>query len=127
MFDTKMSIISGQFMKRSKEVRIKMAENPIVDGCQAYEEDYARALSDPEFRALYEHEAQKKELWLQLAEARMASGLTQREMAKRLNLSQAQVARIEKAGYNRYTLNTLRRYVEALGNDFRLEVAIKRA
>src|SRR5690349_11221240 len=104
-----------------------MAEKTIVDGRQAYEEDYARALSDPEFRALYEHEAQKKELWLQLVEARIASGLTQREMAKRLNVSQAQVARIEKAGYDRYTLNTLRRYVEALGNDFRLEVAIKRA
>jgi DNA-binding XRE family transcriptional regulator len=104
-----------------------MAESPIVDGRQAYEEDYARALSDSEFRALYEHEAQKKELWLQLVEARMASGLTQREMAKRLNVSQAQVARIEKAGYDCYTLNTLRRYVEALGSDFRLEVAIKHA
>ncbi len=34
---------------------------------------------------------------------------------------------LEKAGYDCYTLNTLRRYVEALGNDFRLEVAIKRA
>ena len=102
-------------------------ENPLVDGHQAYEEDYTCVMSDPEFRALYEHEAQKKELWLQLVEARMASGLTQREMAKRLNVSQAQVARIEKAGYDCYTLNTLRRYVEALGSDFRLEVAIKRA
>ena len=104
-----------------------MAESPIGDGRQAYEEDYARAMSDPEFRTLYAHEAQKKELWLQLVEARMASGLTQREMAKRLNVSQAQVARIEKAGYDCYTLNTLRRYVEALGGDFRLEVAIKHA
>jgi len=43
-----------------------MAENIVVNGQQAYEEDYARAMSDPEFRALYEHEAQKKELWLQL-------------------------------------------------------------
>jgi predicted transcriptional regulator len=48
-------------------------------------------------------------------------------MAKRLNVSQAQVARIEKAGYDCYTLNTLRRYVEALGNNFMLEVAIKQA
>jgi len=37
-----------------------MAENIVVNGQQAYEEDYARAMSDPEFRALYEHEAQKK-------------------------------------------------------------------
>src|SRR4051812_43110854 len=103
-----------------------MAEDTIVDGQQAYEEDYARAMSDPAFPALYEHEAQKKELWLQLVEARIASGLTQRQMAERLHVSQAQVARIEKAGYDCYTLNTLRRYVEALGSDFTLQVAVAR-
>ncbi len=43
-----------------------------------------------------------------------------------LHVSQAQVARIEKAGYDCYTLNTLRRYVEALGSDFTLQVAIAR-
>jgi len=47
-------------------------------------------------------------------------------MAERLHVSQAQVARIEKAGYDCYTLNTLRRYVEALGSDFTLQVAIAR-
>ena len=75
-----------------------MAENIVMNGQQAYEEDYAHAMSDPEFRALYEHEAQKEELWLQLVEACMASGLTQRQMAERLKVSQAQVAGIEKAG-----------------------------
>ena len=103
-----------------------MEEDTIIDGKQAYDEDYARAMSDPAFRALYEHEAQKKELWLQLVEARIASGLTQRQMAERLHVSQAQVARIEKAGYDCYTLKTLRRYVEALGSEFTLQVAIAR-
>ena len=88
-----------------------MEEKKIVDGRQAFEEDYAHIMNDPELRALYEYEAQKKELWLQLVEARMAKGLTQRQMAERLNVSQAQVARIEKAGYDCYTLNTLHRYV----------------
>ena len=45
-------------------------------------------------------------------------------MAERLGVSQAQVARIEKRGYDAYTLNTLRRYVEALGEGFSLEVRI---
>jgi hypothetical protein len=36
------------------------------------------------------------------------------------------VARIEKAGYDCYTLKTLRRYVEALGSEFTLQVAIAR-
>jgi predicted transcriptional regulator len=46
-------------------------------------------------------------------------------LAKRLGVSQAQVARIEKRGYDRYTLSTLRRYVQALGEGFSLEVSIK--
>ena len=47
-------------------------------------------------------------------EARQQTGLTQAEVAKRLGVSQAQVARIEKRGYESYTLNTLRRYPQAL-------------
>src|SRR6266702_5162858 len=92
------------------------------DGRRLFEEDKARALADPEFRAIYEAESSKKELWLQLVEARKAAGLTQAELARRLGVFQAQVARIEKSGYDSYTLNTLRRYVRALGK--RLEVAV---
>ena len=72
-------------------------------------------------------EAAKKELWLQLVEARQKVGLTQAEMAQRLGVSQAQVARIEKRGYDAYTLNTLRRYVAALGGGFVLEVRVSPA
>jgi hypothetical protein len=36
------------------------------------------------------------------------------------------VARIEKRGYDAYTLNTLRRYVQALGDEFALEVRVHR-
>src|SRR5436309_4473670 len=96
------------------------------DGRRLFEEDKARALADPEFRAIYEKESAKKELWLQLVEARQAAGLTQEEVAQRLGVSQAQVARIEKRGYDAYTLNTLRRYVRALGDDFSLQVTIRR-
>lgn len=81
-------------------------------------------LADPERRAIYEEEAAKSELWLQLVEARREAGLTQKQMAQRLGVSQAQVARIEKEGYDAYTLNTLRRYVAALGDGFALEVTI---
>src|SRR5438309_10091426 len=94
------------------------------DGRRLFEEDKARAFADPEFQAIYEEEAAKKELWLQLVEARQAAGLTQEEVAKRLGVSQAQVARIEKRGYEAYTLRTLQRYVEALGNQFTLAIAI---
>src|SRR6266849_2790101 len=95
------------------------------DGRRLFEEDRARMLADPEYRRIYEEEAAKKELWVQLVEARQAAGLTQAEVAKRLGVSQAQVARIEKRGYDAYTLNTLRRYVQALGEGFALEVRVR--
>ncbi len=94
----------------------------IKEGEQAYQEWRDTLLASPEARAIYKEEAAKKELWLQLVEARQAAGLTQAELASRLGVSQAQVARIEKSGYDAYTLNTLRRYVQALGRT--LEVAV---
>ena len=90
-----------------------------------YERWRKRLWSDPEFGAIYEEEAAKSELWLQLVEARQTAGLTQADLAERLGVSQAQVARIEKKGYDAYTLNTLRRYVSALGSGYTLEVKIR--
>ena len=94
-------------------------------GRRLFAEDRERMLNDPVLRALYEEEAAKKELWLQLAEARQAAGLTQADLAERLGVTQSQVARIEKRGYDAYTLTTLRRYVAALGRGFSLEVNIR--
>ncbi len=96
------------------------------EGRRRYDDYWDKQMADPEFHKIYEEETQKKELWLQLVEARQTAGLTQGEVAKRLGVSQAQVARIEKRGYDSYTLNTLRRYIDALGNDFFLEVGVRR-
>lgn len=93
---------------------------------QARYQRWAESLTNTEEgRRLYNEEAAKKALWLQLVEARHAAGLTQAEVAKRLGVSQSQVARIEKRGYDAYTLTTLRRYVEALGDDFWLEITVR--
>ena len=85
-------------------------------GQARYDAFWAEQLADPAFRAIYEEEAAKKDLWLQLVEARQA---------RRLGVSQSQVAKIERRGYEAYTLTTLRRYVQALGQDFALEVTIR--
>ena len=97
----------------------------IAEGEADYQRWRDRILNDPARRAHYEEIAAKKELWLQLVEARQAAGLTQRQLAERLGVSQAQVSRIEKRGYDAYTLNTLRRYVQALGDGFSLEVQVR--
>jgi transcriptional regulator with XRE-family HTH domain len=89
-------------------------------------EEWRASLTDtPEKRARYEEIAAKSDLWLQLVEARQAAGLTQRALAQRLGVSQAQVARLEKRGYDAYSLSSLRRYVEALGEGFSLEVTVR--
>ena len=95
------------------------------EGAEQYQEWRRELLATPEDRRIYEEEAAKKELWLQLVEARQEAGLTQAELAERLGVSQAQVARLEKSGYDSYTLNSLRRYVQALGDDFVLMTTIR--
>ena len=97
-----------------------------TQGQKSYQLWRDKLTRDPAFRKLYEEEAAKGSLWLQLVEARQEAGLTQEEVANRLGVSQAQVARIEKRGYDSYTLNTLRRYVEALGSEFSLEIRVTR-
>lgn len=105
---------------------VEQKRDYLAEGEQAYQEWRDGFLADPEQRRVYQEEATKKALWLQLVEARQAAGLTQAEVARRLGVSQAQVARIEKRGYDAYTLNTLRRYVQALGDGFSLEVLVRR-
>ena len=96
-----------------------------TEGEAAYQRWHKKILADPEVQEVYAEEAAKLELWLQLAEARQAAGLTQAEVATRLGVTQSQVSRMEKRGYDNYTLNSLRRYLQALGDDFTLEVAVR--
>src|SRR5437879_4748335 len=104
---------------------MKQQRDLIKEGEASYQQWREQLRSNPAYQAVYEEEAAKSELWLQLVEARQEAGLTQAELAKRLGVSQAQVARIEKRGYDAYTLNTLRRYVHALGDDFTLQIAVR--
>ncbi len=83
-----------------------------------------RERREPNFRDTYEEVAPTVDLWLALNEARHVSGLTQAQVAQHMGVSQAQVARILRQGNESFTLNTLRRYVRALGEGFRLNVTI---
>lgn len=97
----------------------------IEDGRRSFENWEKQFFANPENRRIYEEEAAKKELWLQLVDARQAAGLTQGQLAKKLGVSQAQVSRMEKRGYDLYTLTSLRKYVKALGKGFNLKVTVE--
>ncbi len=57
-----------------------------------------------------------------LRELREASSLTQVELASRLHVSQNRVSRIEHGDIERAQVDTLRKYVEAVGGTLRVEV-----
>ena len=57
-----------------------------------------------------------------LREIRQALELTQVEVASRLEVSQNRVSRIESGDVEKTQIDTLRRYVEALGGILRVEM-----
>jgi transcriptional regulator with XRE-family HTH domain len=59
-----------------------------------------------------------------LREIRESLSITQVELAERLNVSQNRVSRIEHGDIYRAQLDTLRRYVEAVGGTLRVEIVI---
>lgn len=59
-----------------------------------------------------------------LRELREASELTQVELAERLQVSQNRVSRIESGNLERTQIDTLRKYVEAIGGQLRVEVEL---
>ncbi|MHB2028290.1 MAG: helix-turn-helix domain-containing protein [Acidimicrobiales bacterium] len=59
-----------------------------------------------------------------LRELRKASDMSQVELAQRLQVSQNRVSRIEHGDIERAQLDTLRKYVEAVGGELRVEVTI---
>jgi transcriptional regulator with XRE-family HTH domain len=59
-----------------------------------------------------------------LRELREASDLTQVELAARLDVSQNRVSRIEHGDIERAQVDTLRKYVEAVGGHLRVEVEL---
>ncbi|MFF2300288.1 helix-turn-helix domain-containing protein [Arthrobacter sp. NPDC058127] len=74
-------------------------------------------------------EAHKKQLLdevraYRLRELREASDLTQVELAARLHVSQNRVSRIEHGDIDRAQVDTLRKYVEAVGGRLRVEVEL---
>lgn len=59
-----------------------------------------------------------------LRELRESSQLTQAELAQRLEVSQNRVSRIEAGEIEHAQVDTLRRYVEAVGGHLRIEVEL---
>ena len=82
-------------------IRLKLAANP----------DLAEAVELEEFHA---------DLAQEIYDARLAAGLTQKQLAGRLGTHQSVIARMEDADYNGHSLPMLRRIAKALGKKFHM-------
>ncbi|MDZ4346823.1 MAG: helix-turn-helix transcriptional regulator [Candidatus Binatia bacterium] len=71
-------------------------------------------LQDPVFAARFERAGEAWDVALQIAALRRQAGLSQKELAKLLNISQQQISRLESPGYEGHSLSTLRRVATVL-------------
>lgn len=71
-------------------------------------------LKDPEFVARFERAGEAWDVALQIAALRNEAGLSQKDLAKLLKISQQQISRLESPGYEGHSLSTLRRVAKVL-------------
>ena len=88
----------------------------------------ARWMKRPGFAAAYESLADEFAALGELLRARQNAGMTQADVAERMGIAQASVARLEaSAGSRKHapSIATLRRYADAVGCDLRLSLTPK--
>ena len=79
-----------------------------------------RKLENAKFREKFRNEYEKLSIGEQLVRLRMAAGLTQAALAKRIGTTASAISRYESAKYDRYELRTLRKIAEACGGKLQL-------
>lgn len=81
----------------------------------------ADLLKDEETRTAYEHLELEFEVAKKIIAARKKAGLTQQELADRMNTSRSTIARLE-GGKTLPALETVRRVARATGSDIQIAV-----
>jgi len=78
---------------------------------------------DKDFEKGFYQELEKARIAVEIASFREQAGLTQKELAQKVGTSQSAIARMENAGYQNYSLRTLRKIAEVL--DLELVVSLR--
>ena len=79
-------------------------------------------LKDAGFAERFKKAGEAWDVALQLASLRKKSGLSQKELAKRVGTSQQQISRLESPSYEGHSLSMLRRVAEVLGATVHVEI-----
>ena len=81
----------------------------------------ARKARDPEFAKDYDVGYEQFKIGILLKQQREQAGLTQEQLAERLNTKKTAISRIENHAED-IKLSTLERFVQGLGKQLRLEI-----
>jgi DNA-binding XRE family transcriptional regulator len=79
-------------------------------------------LKDADFAERFKKAGEAWDVAVKLASLRKASGLSQKQLAKRVGTSQQQISRLESPSYEGHSLSMLRRVAEILGATVRVEI-----
>jgi len=79
-------------------------------------------LKDPYFTERFNEASEAWDLCMQLVALRKESGLSQKELAKRVGTSQQQISRLESPRYEGHSLSMIRRVAEALGATVQVQI-----
>ena len=82
---------------------------------------HRRWSKDPEYQAVYAAAEPEFALARKLIEARLKSGLSQLELAKRMGTTQSAIARME-SGHNLPSMRSLVRYAEATQCELQIQL-----
>jgi len=81
-----------------------------------------RKNTDEEFAKNYDEGFENFKIGVLLRQARESEGITQEEIARKMNTKKSAISRIENHSED-IRLSTLRKYAEAIGKEIRLEIA----
>jgi len=79
-------------------------------------------MKDPEFAARFKKAGDAWDVALQLAILRKESGLSQKELARKVGTSQQQISRLESPSYEGHSLSMLRRIADVLGATIHVDI-----
>jgi transcriptional regulator with XRE-family HTH domain len=79
-------------------------------------------LKDPGFAERFRKAGEAWDVALQLASLREKSGLSQKELARKVGTTQQQISRLESPSYEGHSLSMLRRVARVLGATVRVDI-----
>ncbi len=88
------------------------------------EEDIAERMKDPKFKKAWHDLDSEFELLESMIKAREKAGMSQGELARKIGTKQPALSRLERGGFSKATVETLKKIADAL--DMRLVVKLQK-